>query len=112
MNFRGTCLLVVGLSIAPAPVQAGGVTIYVAPPPLGDNANDGSSPATPYATIQFAFVQAMSGDEIRVLPGTYNECIDGTTDGLGAQKNLAVVAEDWVTSSDRTTTIIDGNGAC
>ncbi|MCH7780189.1 MAG: DUF1565 domain-containing protein [Acidobacteria bacterium] len=55
----------------------GNITIYVAPPPTGNNTGDGSL-AAPYATIQFAFIMAVSGDEIRVLPGTYNECINNT----------------------------------
>ena len=90
----------------------GNVTIYVAPPPTGDNATGDGSLATPYATIQFAFLAAVSGDEIRVLPGTYNECINNLAFALGVSKNLNVRADDWIVNGNRTTTIIDGTGQC
>ena len=96
-------------------VEAQGVptTWYVAPPASGgSNANDGLSDTTPFQTIQFAMVQATSGDEILVLPGTFNECINNTAFALGTQKNLSVIADDWVQSGNRGSTIIDGNGAC
>ena len=92
--------------------RGGNVILYVAPPPLGSNANDGLMASTPFQTIQFAFAQAASGDEIRVLPGTYNECINNTAFALGIQKNLAVIADDWVVNGNRNSTVIDGNGAC
>jgi hypothetical protein len=92
--------------------RGGNVILYVAPPPLGSNANDGLLASTPFQTIQFAFSQATSGDEIRVLPGTYNECINNTAFALGTQKNLTVIADDWVVNGNRNSTVIDGNGAC
>ena len=92
--------------------RGGNITIYVAPPPTGDNATGDGSLASPYATIQFAFLAAVSGDEIRVLPGTYNECINNTQLALGVKKNLSVRADDWVVNGNRTTTILDGTGQC
>jgi hypothetical protein len=96
----------------PTASRVGGVTRYVAPPPLGSNLNDGLTPATPYQTIQFAFGRANSGDEIRVLPGSYNECINNTVFVLGVQKNLSVIADDWVVNGNKNSTVINGAGAC
>ncbi|NIM00623.1 MAG: DUF1565 domain-containing protein, partial [Acidobacteria bacterium] len=49
----------------------------------GNNATGDGSQTAPYQTIQFAVIQANTGDEIRVLPGTYNECINNTAFVLG-----------------------------
>jgi len=100
--------------------RGGNMTLYVAPPPTGSNLGDGSAGA-PYETIQFAFLRAISGDQIRVMPGTYNECInnlavafdpDGPGPMIGVQKNLDIVADDWIVNGIRTSTIIDGTGIC
>ena len=95
----------------PVTTRGGNITIYVAPPPTGDNAMGDGTLAAPYATIQFAFMSAVSGDTIRVLPGTYDECVNNTAFVFGVHKNLDVVADDWIVNGDRTTTII-GPGTC
>ena len=105
----------VAATAAPVTTRGGSQTLYVAPPPTGNNATGDGSVGAPYATIQFAFTQAITGDTIRVLPGTYNECINNTAFALqsaGGQKDLDVVADDFLVNGDRTTTVIDGNGAC
>ena len=90
----------------------GPTTIWVGPPPAGnDSPGCGSTELTPCATIQFALLEGETGDTIRVLPGTYNECISNLRRSLGAQKNFTVVANDWDLFRDRTSTIIDGENA-
>jgi uncharacterized protein YjdB len=49
---------------------------YVALPPLGNNANDGQSASTPFATIQKASDVAVAGDVVNVLAGEYREQVD------------------------------------
>jgi hypothetical protein len=97
-----------------APSRAVPATIYVAPPPTGNNSTGDGSAGAPYATIQWALLRptTVSGDEIRVLPGTYTECINNTAFALGTQKNLDIIADDWIVNGDRTSTIIDGTGQC
>ena len=92
--------------------RGGNITLYVAPPPVGNNATGDGSQGAPYGTIQFAIISAISGDEIRVLPGTYNECINNTQFALGVQKNLAIIADDFLVSGNRLSTVIDGTGQC
>ena len=45
---------------------------YVAPPPLGNDANDGTSPQTPWATLTKANAGRVAGDCVNLAPGTYN----------------------------------------
>ena len=104
--------LPVNVDIPPNTTRGGNNTIYVAPPPTGNNATGDGTAVAPYSTIQFAFVQAISGDEIRVMPGTYNECVNNTAFALGTQKNLNIVADDFAVNGVRTSTILDGTGQC
>lgn len=59
-------------------------TYYIAP--YGSNTNNGTTPATPWLTIQFALGAASgtnpgltAGDTIWIAPGTYREVITSTT---------------------------------
>jgi hypothetical protein len=59
-------------------------TYYVAP--YGSNANNGTTPATPWLTVQFALGAAsgtnpglVAGDTVWIAPGTYREVISSTT---------------------------------
>jgi hypothetical protein len=59
-------------------------TYYVAP--YGSNANNGTTPATPWLTVQFALGAAtgtnpglVAGDTVWIAPGTYREVITSTT---------------------------------
>ena len=45
--------------------------LYVAPPPLGNDANDGATPQTPWATLSRASSGRVAGDCVNLLPGTY-----------------------------------------
>lgn len=51
--------------------------IFVAPPPLGDNSNDGLTPSTPVATINTGITRAVSNARSQVLiqVGTYSESV-------------------------------------
>jgi len=102
----------IGVTESAVTTRGGNITIYVAPPPTGSNATGDGSVTAPFETIQFAFGAAISGDEIRVMPGTYNECINNTAFVFGVSKNLNVRADDWVVNGIRTTTILDGTGQC
>ena len=59
-------------------------TYYVAP--YGSNANNGTTPATPWLTVQFALGAAtgtnpglVAGDTVWIAPGNYREVITSTT---------------------------------
>ena len=59
-------------------------TYYVAP--YGSNANNGTSPSTPWLTVQFALGAAsgtnpglVAGDTVWIAPGTYREVVTSTT---------------------------------
>ena len=59
-------------------------TYYVAP--YGSNANNGTTPATPWLTVQFALAAAsgtnpglVAGDTVWIAPGNYREVITSTT---------------------------------
>jgi len=77
-----------------------------------DSTGDGSE-SSPYRTIQHAFDQASNGDTIRVLPGTYNECLL-----LAAldQRSVSIVADAFLQDPEnpdsRLLTVIDGTGEC
>lgn len=81
------------LLLAALPLRA--ADWYVAPPPAGNDANTGRSPATPLATVSAAAARAGSGDTIHAAAGTYDENprIDGGVTLLG---------------EDPATTILDG----
>jgi parallel beta-helix repeat protein len=66
-----------------APIS-GGKTYYVSP--SGQNANNGASSGSSFATITYAASIARAGDVINVLPGTYlGEEIIFNNDGTAAQ---------------------------
>jgi len=75
----------------------------------GSDTTDCRNPAGPCATIGYALVQAVSGDEIRVAQGTYTEnlTIDGKT--LTLRGGYTISDTEW--STDKGETIVDGNGA-
>lgn len=94
---------------------------YVAPSPLGNNANNGLSPTTPFASISFATGRSyvVAGDEIRVLgvtqtgwptpTGIFRENVPGKS-GVAirgeAGHNIIISALDivggWSLTSDST----------
>lgn len=75
-----------------------------------DTTGDGSQ-GTPYRTIQHAFDVALDGDTIRVLPGTYNECVRAVRDIGESDKDVAFVAQNFGTQGN-SVTIIDGTSTC
>ena len=66
-------ILDAGLRVLVTPNPA--VTLYVAPPPAGSDAdnNDCTNPLSPCATIAHAVSQAVNGDTLDLAAGTYNE---------------------------------------
>lgn len=86
---------------------ASGATLWVGP--AGANVSGcGATSAAPCLTIQFAATRAATGDTVRVLPGSYNECVGFTSPVSG----VAIVADAFETLNDRTVTVIDGTGVC
>lgn len=60
-------------------------TLYVAPPPLGDDGNAGTDPAHPLATIQAAADLTQPGDLVSIAPGVYRESVVVPASGTAAQ---------------------------
>ncbi len=65
-------LLAIVLSGFHRPLHAASATLYIAPPPLGNDGNPCSS-SQPCATVQHAVDVADDGAEIRVATGTYTD---------------------------------------
>jgi len=101
--------------------------LYVAPPPIGDNGNDGFRPDLPYATIQHAIDMAQGSEEypviIYVAAGVYYENIE--MDSLDNWKSIeggwnSDFSQRWDFDNEglepnaEYRTIIDGggNGSC
>jgi hypothetical protein len=78
------------------PVSAN--TYYVAPPPAGDDGNDGSS-GSPWATLQKAASTAIAGDTVNVAAGTYAEQVVFTNSGA-YQHPLRFIAANGVIVSN------------
>jgi len=60
-------------------------TLYVAPPPLGDDGHPGTDPGAPLATIQAAADLAQPGDLVSIAPGVYRESVTVPASGSAAQ---------------------------
>lgn len=60
-------------------------TLYVAPPPLGDDGHPGTDPAFPLATIQAAADLTQPGDLVSIAPGVYREAVTVPASGTAAQ---------------------------
>ncbi len=96
------------LALCAAAGAAYAADIFVSP--TGSDVTGDGSPAAPFRTIQRAVDEAQpSGDRVRVLPGTYNECVNA------ALKSVAIVADEFVTNTtdpNPALTVIDGTGEC
>ncbi|NLF00555.1 MAG: DUF1565 domain-containing protein, partial [Anaerolineales bacterium] len=79
------------MSRPPHPVSAAPNTLYVAPPPTGDDANPCSA-SDPCATVQHAVDVAHADDEIQVATGVYTgvQARDGMTQVLFISKTVTV----------------------
>jgi predicted outer membrane repeat protein len=107
--------LVLGLLALPA----GAATIFVSKTGT-DDPGCGQPVANACQTIQYAYDnEAAAGDTIRVMPGTYNECVFAWGFDLLIDKPVRLVAEEWEPTlpattgpPDNTVTVIDGTGVC
>jgi hypothetical protein len=100
------------LSEPPARVVILDETYWVAT--TGNDLSGDGSESNPWATIQHAFGQAAEGDTIRVMPGTYNECLDIWE--WPSQRSVTIVADAFLLDpgnpDSRLLTVIDGTGVC
>jgi len=110
--FRFSRILLIGLaallvSLGAAQAQ----TIHYVDCDNGSDVTGDGSPGNPLATINEAFLTwANDGDEIRVLPSTCRECVDATQFASGGvERDVDIVAQDFLDNQDNTTTIIDGD---
>ncbi len=93
-----------GLGIGVLSLTVAG-TVYVGPAG-NDVPGCGGTSGSACQTIGFGVSVAASGDTVRVLPGTYSECVST----LG--KPLALVANAFDVSGNRNVTILDGTDVC
>ena len=80
---------------------------------VGNGGNDGNTGAQgdPWATIQFAVDNVASGSTIRVVAGSYDLTGSITPNvGVNIPVSLTLVADDYVSSGDSTTTILVADG--
>lgn len=78
--------------------------------PAGDDLTGDGTAGAPFRTIQGAVGAAgVAGDRVRVLAGTYNECVDALS------KSVEIVADEFLTNTtnpNRALTVIDATGVC
>ena len=69
------------------------VTWYVAPSPLGSDANDCASPATPCATVQHAIDVATDGDQVLIASGLYTQSstLNKAVSLIGADRDTTIL---------------------
>ena len=91
-----TVVILNGSGTSPAPPPAPGPALFVSP--SGRDGNDGTSAATPFATIQAALEKATAGSVITLAPGVYHE--QPTTVRDGAQ-GAPIVIKGPETGTDR-----------
>ena len=74
------------------------INYYVAPPPLGSTApaNSGTSPASPWSTIQAALQLAKPGDVVNVMAGTYSLASNPTAGNVVTFRRTGTPT-NWVT---------------
>ena len=104
-------------ALAQCPLDGTTPTCYVST--TGNDANPGTR-TSPFLTIQAAIDQAAPAgtpQTVRVLVGTYHECFSAffrefPPDGPPVASNIDIVADDFLISNNRTTTILDGAGVC
>jgi len=101
---------ILGLLIAVAAVSIPlhAATVYV---DIGDGSCDDQGTGTtqvPFCSIQAGYDYTADGDELRVMPGTYDECL--FLYDLDTQKGVSVVADAYVNSGNKNATTIDGTG--
>jgi hypothetical protein len=94
-------LAVLAVSLSPANIARATCypEIWVAPPPLGNDANPGTSPAQPVEYIQTGIDRVCGDGTVHVAAGTYYENIH-----IGSAQNLV--------GDGAPTTIIDGSHCC
>ena len=101
---------ILGLLIAVAafslPLHA--ATLYVDTDDMACDDLGTGTMQVPFCTIQAGYDFAADSDELRVMPGTYSECV--LLFDLATQKGVNVVADAWLNSNDNSVTIIDGAG--
>jgi hypothetical protein len=90
---------------AAALLPVGAATVYVDGQSVSCDDMGPGSMQVPFCTIQAGYDFASNADELRVMPGTYSECVFA---GDVAQKAVDIVADAFVTSGDNAATIIDG----
>src|SRR3954454_17952404 len=92
-----TVVILNGSGTSPAPPPpAPGPALFVSP--SGRDGNDGTSAATPFATIQAALEKATAGSVVTLAPGVYHE--EPTTVRDGAQ-GAPIVIKGPETGTDR-----------
>lgn len=103
-------------ALAQCPLDGTTPTCYVST--TGNDANTGTR-TSPFLTIQAAIDQAGPAgtpQTVRVLVGTYHECFSAFFRQQGTDVPVAsdidIVADDFLVSNNRTTTILDGAGVC
>lgn len=91
---------------ATAPTETITQTYYVAT--TGSNSNNGTSPATPFQTIQYAVNGATAGTRILVAPGTYREAVVVSASGTPTNP-IVLESQEFATTPGANPATIDNS---
>ena len=106
MNRKKILGLLIAVAAISIPLHA--ATLYVDKANTSCNNQGTGTMQVPFCSIQAGYDAAADGDELRVMPGTYTECV--FLYDLDTQKGVSVRADAYVNSGNKNSTIIDGTG--
>ena len=101
--------IVVPLVLAVAAALPAAAVKYVDKGNAGCNDLGPGTAPVPYCTIQRGYDQAANGEQVRVLPGEYNECVFAFN--LVTPKNVEIVADAWLQNPPNNAVTIINAGA-
>lgn len=101
-------VVILGHEPAPTPPAAAGPALFVSPE--GRDGNDGTSPATAFASIQAALEKATAGSVITLAPGVYHEQPQSVRDGAPGAPITIRGPENGTDRAGRYQAVLFGTG--